>query len=554
MKARVMKEWTTQTVAVAFQRVGAGQERHAGKVLGLLLCILFLVCLSKAGTVFLWYDEIVILGTASFAHASDIWRFYASGRDVEGPLASFIVHAAIWLPFSPEISARLPFILSFLGMLSCGFVFVRRRYPASFAFAVLLLLASPPLFELATQVKSYALELTAIACAMVCWQSAIRGQGRPWSVLGLWSTLALAVNAHKFAIFVFVPFAAAQWFRDYRERKIDPPIWMALILFPAGLLPVIRGELVASRFYAGSFWSRPELHFLYGSYKTYFLWQWLLITCVVSFITMSAFLAGRERSPTVVEPKTSGFSAPEWVFLTVLAALPLYALPTSYVVQAYREVYVCSFAIGIAILIVTIAAEQAKRTKASGAVLFVLFALITLPRHLESLRQGVRVITHPDSVHNQLQSKFNNQAWVKLIEASSLPVLAGDHSLYTPLSYYASPSLKRRSYYLTDFAEANQYPRSMTAQINFLLFGQLLSFQTMDISGFLPSNPHFLLIAGTDPAMWLPTYLMRKEQEGGATLELLGPDFNPPNIYDVHVKRMPVFPPPRWRDDAVSTH
>lgn len=547
-----MKKWATQTAAFAFERIGAVLERRAGTVLGLLLCFLFLVCLGKAGTVYLWYDEIVILGTASFAHVTDIWRFYANGRDVEGPLASFIVHAAIRLPFSPEISARLPFIAAFLGMLFCVFIFVRRRYPATFAFAVLVLLAFPPLFELATQVKSYALELAAITFAMVCWQSAIRSEGRPWSVLGLWTALALAINAHKFAIFVFVPFAAGQWLRDYRQRKIDPQIWLALVLFPAGLLPVMRGELVASRFYAGNFWSRPELHFLYGSYKTYFLWQWLLITCLTSFITMSAFLNGREHSPLALAPEMSGFSLPEWVFVAVLAALPLYALPASYLIQVYREVYISSFAIGLGILIVTIAAEQVKRARSDGAALFVLFALATLPSHLRPLLQGVQVLMHPARVHEHLQASYNDQPWVKLVAASSLPVLAGDHSLYTPLSYYAAPPLERRLYYLTDFAEANLYPRSTTAQVNFLLFGRVLSFQTMDISSFLPSNPHFLLVAGTDPAMWLPTYLIRKEQQGGVTLELLGPDFNSPNVYDVRVTTMPVFPPPKWRADAAS--
>jgi hypothetical protein len=75
----------------------------------------------------------------------------------------------------------------------------------------------------------------------------------PWSLLGLWFGLAFAVDAHAFAIFLFVPFALAQLVRDFKRKKPDWPIWTALILFPIGILPVLHGELLAKKFTASTF-------------------------------------------------------------------------------------------------------------------------------------------------------------------------------------------------------------------------------------------------------------------------------------------------------------
>src|SRR5271168_4152002 len=97
-------------------RIGDRLERHAGWIAALLLCLIFVIELGQSSVKFLWYDELITLGTASFLHWSDIWTFYAHGLDAGGPLPSLIAHAALNLPFGPETSSRLPFMLAFLLM------------------------------------------------------------------------------------------------------------------------------------------------------------------------------------------------------------------------------------------------------------------------------------------------------------------------------------------------------------------------------------------------------------------------------------------------------
>jgi hypothetical protein len=525
-------------------RIGEMVDRHAGLMMGVLLCLFFAALVGQAATGYLWYDELVVVRVAGLPHWHDIWSFYASGLDTIGLLYALVLHVVLRLPASAEISARLPSIVAFLAMMLCVFVFVRRRYPAVYAFATLLLVTTFPLFDFATFAKSYAFELAGLGFAMICWQSAMDERGRPWSAVGVWCGLALAIYSHSFAVFLFVPFAAAQGLRDYRRKKVDWAVWAALILFPAALLPVLRGVMRASKLYGSNFWSKPSSALMKQTYIDYFVenWRFLLILLIAALIA-SVALAGRDGAEIPEQRETRGFSTPEWVFVCMLAALPMYVLPASHLLHAYRADYVASFAIGLALLFVSAFAKQVKGSQAAGVVMLVLFASVTLRVELKTIPLGVRTLEHPSGVHTELAAEYDSAAWVKLLEGSDLPVLVGDHLLYTRLDYYAPPELKRRLYFLTDVAEVGKYPLSETSQRNFLLFGKRLSYQTMDVGGFLPEHPHFLLAVGTmSGTLWLPQYLMDQEQKGNASLRLLGPDFTEPNVYDVQFSRLPAFP------------
>jgi len=535
---------TKQKAGPVLERIGAKVEEHAGAAMCVLLILFMIALVGRASSVYLWYDELVVVRVASFPHWRDIWNFYARGLDTIGLLYALLIHPLLKLSASAEISARLPAMVAFLVMMLCSFVFVRRRYPAVYAFAMLLLLMSLPLLDYAVFAKSYALEFGGVAFAMMCWQSAMEGKSRGWNVVGVWFGLALALYSHSFAIFLFLPFAAAQGLRDYRRKRVDWPVWIALVSYPLALLPVLRGDLLASKLYGSNFWSPPSAALMKQTYIDYFVEDWRLIL-ILFFAAVMVTALLRERTPSTEDTQrlTTGFLLPEWVFVVMLTALPIYVLPPSYLLHAYRADYVMSFAIGLAILLVTVFAEHARRTQSAGVVLLILFASVTLRKDLKTIPEGLHAMAHPARVHAQLQASYDSAAWVKLLEGSGLPVLVGDHLLYTRLERYAPPELKRRLYFLTNIAEVKKYPLSSTSQMNFLLFGKMLSYQTMDVGSFLPEHPHFLLAVGpTVGTLWLPAYLLNQEQEGNASLRLLGPDFTAPNVYDVQFTRLPEFP------------
>jgi hypothetical protein len=534
---------TRQKAGGVLERMGAKVERYAHPALGILLGLFFVALVGLASTIYLWYDELVVIRVASFPHWHDIWNFYASGLDTIGLLYALLIHPLVNLRVSPEISTRLPAMVAYLAMLLCAFVFVRRRYPAVYAFATLLLLMSLPLLDYAVFAKSYALEFAGVAFAMMCWQSATDGRRRVWNVVGVWLGLVLALYSHTFGIFLMLPFAAAQGVRDYRRKKVDWAVWIAIVTYPVSLLPVLRGDLLASKLYGANFWSQPSSALMKQTYIDYFTEDWRLLLILFLAAVMVTALFRNEMSAEVSAQKvTTGFSLAEWVFVGLLAALPIYVLPPSYLLHAYRADYVMSYAIGLAILLVAVFAEHAKRTQGAGLVLLVLFASVILKKDLKTIPQGLRAMAHPMQAHTQLQDAYDSGPWLKELEASDLPVLAGDHLLYARLECYAPRELKQRLYFVTNLGEVGAYPQSTTSQKNFLLFGKMLSYRTVDVGSFLPEHPHFLMaVSPMVDTLWLPAYVMKQQQDGNASLHLLGPEYVAPNVYDVQFTRMPEF-------------
>jgi hypothetical protein len=197
----------------------------------------------------------------------------------------------------------------------------------------------------------------------------------------------------------------------------------------------------------------------------------------------------------------------------------------------------------LGILLVALFAEQSRRSMVGGVVVLILFAAITLKVDLKTMPGGLRAMLHPRDVHAQLAARYDSDAWVKLLEGSNLPVIVGDHLLFTRLECYAPPELKARLYFLTDFAEVKQYPLSETSQRNFLLFGKMLGYQTMDVGSFVPEHRQALMAVGPmTGTLWLPAYMMHQAELGNASLQLLGPGFDTPAVYNTQFSRLPEFP------------
>jgi hypothetical protein len=337
-----------------------------------------------------------------------------------------------------------------------------------------------------------------------------------------------------------VPFAAGQAWADWRRGRVSWSVWAALALFPAALLPVLRGDLKASKLYGSNFWSKPSSALMKQTYYDYFVANWRFVVILLVAGLIVSWLA---RSEEVVSRREGGFSGPEWVFVGLLTALPVYVLPASYLLHAYRGDYVLGFAIGLGVLLVALFAEQSRRTEAAGLVVLILFAAVTLKVDLKTIPGGIRAMLHPRDVHAALAARYDSEPWVKLLEASQLPVMVGDHLLFTRLECYAPPELRDRLYFLTDFAEVKQYPLSETSQRNFLLFGKTLGYQTMDVGSFVPEHRDALMAVGVmTGTLWLPPYMMHQSALGNASLRLLGPGYEEPDVYEVEFHRLPDFP------------
>ena len=340
-----------------------------------------------------------------------------------------------------EISSRLPAIVAFLAMLLCVFEFVRRRYAAVYAFAVVLLLMTYPFLAFAVFAKSYSSEMAGIAFAMICWQGAMAGKRHGWNALGVWFGLALAIYSHTFAVFLFIPFAAAQGWSDARRRQVDWPMWAALVLFPAALLPVVRGDLMASKLYGSNFWSQPSSALMKQTYIDYFAenWRFLLILLAAALVVSSML-----RSQGPVEDRTgrqgregsrsrSGCSCCCWRCCRFTCC---------------RRRICCMLTVRITCLCMRSGsrwcwcADLLSGADAGDGGSCCAGAVCAGDVEGGSEDDSGRAAGDAASreVHARLQAEYVSQPWVKLLEGSDLAVLAGDHLLYTRLDAMRLPS------------------------------------------------------------------------------------------------------------------
>lgn len=533
-------------------------ERHSGSFAALVLLLIFAIALGQSADKLLWLDELITLKTASLPHWSDVWNFYDSGLDTTGSLPSMIARAGMLLPISPELASRLPFTLAYLVMCFCMYAFVRRRYPAGYALAAPIFALNYAFFNYATEARAYALVLAGCGIAMLSWQSAVCGRHRLWNIFGLWIGLAFAMNAHAFAIFLLAPFAVAQLAQDLTRKRGDLAVWAALLLSPAGLLPALHGELLARKIYGTNFWSQPTVKSLFSSYEDFVLGGSSYLKVLFIVASGAALLQWWSKAQLLSksELKTRGFSMPEWILAAMLALLPVFAVMASYPLHVYVARYAIGCNIGMVLLSLAIFAVAARRSGHSGAVLLLLFLLVSVHNRFRTFVQGLDALAHPYRVHEHLQVRFNNLEWVKLLEESSLPVVTDNISLDSQLDFYARPELRQRLYGVTDIRELNKYPRSTTFQLNFICFGGRIQRQTKDIADFLPEHPRFLQTAEPSEFGWLLPYLAAQPAAGKASSVCLGPAncTGRTSVYYVQFSKIPVMPGSKLMANPMLTH
>jgi hypothetical protein len=513
----------------SLQPLAAWLERHARLAAAALLAFLLLIAIGVAAHKLFWYDELITVFTASLPTTGDLLRFYSDGLDTTSPVASLVARAGMHLPLPTELAVRFPFMLAFLGVPVGLYGFMRRRYSAGYALAALVFpLAFPGFAYFMTEARAYALMMGGAGLAMYFWQSAAEGKARPWSIPGLWLALAVAVGAHFFAVFLFVPFAAAQLALDWPRKRPDWPVWLALLLFPAGFLPFLQGTQRASQYYRSAFHSKPDLGSFRIPYREiYVSGAWLtvsiLLVLAIGWMLLERTHPDGSRQP---EPASPGLTRAEWMFAAVLTLYPIYVVLISMKLGVFRAQYALCFYIGFMVLVVAGLAEVLCRRAAAGALIFLVVVAAVTVTHAKSALGGFKALAHLSRVHNADVAEANDLHWLQVASTSPLPLVLGPNP-YVSLEYYGSPELRQRIYTLTDEADYGypKYRLSVSDQQNFKLFSRMLPIHPTEIDDFLAQHPHFLVETGFDEHEWIPDYLLRRQQtKGDLSIRLLSND------------------------------
>jgi hypothetical protein len=465
----------------------------------LLLALVTGAALAQSSLKLFWWDELASYDIAQLPHYSDVWKFFRAGLDTPSPVPTLIVQATFHWIGNSEVLARLPFTVGFLVSCFCLYGITVRRYGPGYAWSALLMPAISGTFYFASELRTYGIVLGAISFAFYCWQGIPkRGLYRTLGIVGLFAGLALSVLCHVFTFFALVPFAAAQIVRDWHARRIDVPVWVAILLAPLCLAVEVPGMQAAHRIYASTFWSKPNQAEILWSYSYAIGFGWLVAVIIV----LLAIPALAKRISDLQQPGKdrrglldSGFDRAEWTFIALLALQPVFAWPLSHLVGVYNPRYVLSLTVGVVLVVVAGIAEALKRNRIAGVVLAATFLLAFAQDKHHSIAEALRN-------HESCAAALEKQPWIRVLENSPLPVIAPNTPVYTETSHYIPPALEQRFYYTMNTPAAIRLDEEAGAALSMRLFSQAgLPLRVVEFSAFAAQHPSFLVLveAPLDP-------------------------------------------------------
>ncbi len=182
------------------------------------------------------------------------------------PLSYFLTSLSFFLFGANEVAARLPSACAFLGASLLLYVWVYRRQGGLCAICGLLILWLTSAFAFGFEARPCALLLFFTTLTISSWLARARASQSGWSVAGIALFSAAAVWSHYYGVLLVAPLATGELIRTARSRRIDWPVWAAMLggcLTLIACLPLID---VIRQLYSRGFWSAAEAEHFYVTY------------------------------------------------------------------------------------------------------------------------------------------------------------------------------------------------------------------------------------------------------------------------------------------------
>lgn len=401
--------------------------------------------------------------------------------DLQPPLTFVLVRGSIAVLGPNEIGARLPIIIgSFLGSLGVLAYAARRVGPLWGAAAVGLFWISD-VFYINSTARPYGILLGFFGLLLVSWDSArTHGRWRRWAITGVSVGVAGMLASHVFAVLWIAPFWAAELVRSWRERRIDKPLWCALLL-PLAVcityLPLVRnvGHTVFPPALKGSAGLAASFYVLI------FLKSWpALLFASLAALAVSAW-RGSSKSGRGDQPRAFAFPVHESVLLVALLLPPVILN----VLSALRNIsffarYGFPTILITNLLVVLLLAYKARGSRLAGfaAALVILAFAVFLPVFSARTARAsqVRLPEPLDRIHPEL------------------PLVANSAFTFLEMDHYEKPPLVARLHYLVDEASAMKYSGSnLTEGIGALKAYFPIRSNIESYSDFAAAHHHFLV-------------------------------------------------------------
>lgn len=442
-----------------------------------------------------WIDELFTYNLANLPSIRQIWPLIKQGIELNPPLPFWITWVVHHTLGRGEFVSRLPSILGFWGMCICLFYYVSRRSDVTHGFIALLL----PLFTYttldATWARGYGLLLGFTAAAMLSWQVATDNVKRWLALSALALSLAGAVSCHYYGLYCAGAIAAGELVRTWSRRRVDVPIFAAIIV---GISPLVAyiPLLGAVREGSKAFWVAPSVKFLYASYADLFgpaaMVLLLFLLCVL-------WIPRYEHNWMPIT-----FSLHEITACLLFTAMPFTIFVASQFVRIasysrYVQPVVIGFTITIAMFAYRVGGKnRAFRTLSIWIVVWLCFVPWTLWHMLIFFQPEPWVV---------LQAELHLPD-----ERIPLPIVIDNDGFYMIVYHYAPQELRDHLFFLYEPASAIKYLGSDTGQHSIFLGQTFRDLHLVKYEDFVRQHSEFL-VARPKPDGWILQRLLEDDAE-----------------------------------------
>jgi hypothetical protein len=442
----------------------------------------------------MWYDELATYYPAKLPTVAALLDFFRQGLDVHTPTASLLLRVWMKLFGSGPVVDRMPFALGCLVFCISIFVFVSRRCSAVYAAAAMIFPALTLLLYYATEIRCYGILLGFIGLVLVSWQAAADGRKRALAAVGFFAGLAGAICCHYYAVLLWIPLGLAELTRTFVRKRIDWPVWLALILSPLVILIFLPSIRNASA-YRSSMWSKPHFSQIAGTYVELFF-----PCCVPLLAATILILLLAPRFSISIPGAFKPAPAAEWVLAGALALLPVYAVPLSIVSGGFVPRYALAAVGGVTILLAFALSRCLKGQPFAATIMTLFFLAWFIMTSVNAIRAQA---AQNGGLGTPLGSPLQTSTWVRELEKSDLPIAATPALFFMKLQYYASAEMRRRVHYLSDEQMAQRFHGLATTEMNLVRFRRGLPLRVIDLSDFISQNPRFLVCLETVWDSWV---------------------------------------------------
>lgn len=413
-------------------------EQHRLLLLGAVSFVYFAATSVLASRKPMWNDELFTYFIAQAPSLSGIWSALLTGAD-QIPFPFYVLTRwSLGLFGVNEWALRLPEMIGVWVAGLCLFHIVARQTEGLYGFVAMVFLFVTGANLYSYEARPYGLVLAFSSLAWLFWQHATYGRSRKLSVLGLAVSLAAAVSSHYYAVFVFVPLGAGEFVRSLARRRIDWPIWFAMMGALSPLLflaPLIQ----QARTYSQGFWARPSLHSIPDAYAVLLMPTPLL---VLAALLVSGTYLLLKRSAKLRPQATVKYAIVPFHEVAVavgFVGLPIVAvLATMLTTGAFTFRYALPTVLGVSVLVALSAARLFQGQAVLGIAILFLSCV------------GFGMISARNMQGTSGESLGKVYELIGREPAISLPVVISDAHSFMILSQYAPPKLSSRLVYLAD--------------------------------------------------------------------------------------------------------